>query len=68
MTPQKTLIDIILSVDAISLDPFLDVYKNGTGKRVMKEHLLAQDQLQNLKNSIKEQENVIRALRSITIN
>ena len=67
---NNTIIPGVLAVDAVSLTPHITIDDNGNIKGI-KDYIdvdLNSDDLERIKQTVKEQENLIRRLRNATIN
>lgn len=58
----------VLAVDAISFDPYIKIHNNGTVSGVIGHIQINNEELNKIKSVIKEQEQLIKNLKNITIN
>lgn len=65
---KKIKIPGVLSVDAISFDPYIKIDKNGSVRGVIGHIQIDQNELKKIKTIIKEQEKLIKKLKNITTN
>ena len=65
---KSIIIPGVLAVDALSLDPYIKVDNTGNVTGIIGNIKLSSDDLSKVKNVVKEQEELIKRLKNITIN